>query len=346
MASIALWNVEFQTGLAAEGWISGVDTGSARFWIQSLLRMRIFTAMARISLEELYAAHEGKVSDKWSSYLAEYDRILSDYRDKPVRLLEIGVQNGGSLEIWSRFFPNAQKIVGCDINPDCARLSYKDPRIALVVGDANADEVQATVLRHAPQFDVIIDDGSHRSGDILKSFARYFPCVMDGGLFIAEDLHCSYWEEYEGGLFDPFSSIAFFKCLADVANHEHWGMEKKPSDVLSGFFEKYGFQMDDGVLQHVHSIEFVNSMCIIRKRKPEQNRLGRRFIAGSIEAVVPGLLSLHSTLSLACNQTHKAKESNQPMNQTTTTSNSRNKLCPCGSGKRYKHCCGTLTQDA
>ena len=133
----------------------------------------------------------------------------------PLRLLEIGIQNGGSLEIWPKFFPNAQQIVGCDIRPECARLTYRNPRISVVVGDANSDEAQAAVLAHSAIFDVIIDDGSHASSDIVRSFARYFPHLSDGGIFVVEDLHCSYWKEFDGGLFDPFSSVNFFKRLAD-----------------------------------------------------------------------------------------------------------------------------------
>lgn len=251
--------------------------------------------MTKKTLQQLYAEHSGKVSDKWSIYLTEYDRIFNEYRDKPVRLLEIGIQNGGSLEIWSKFFPDAQKLVGCDINPDCARLTYKNPRIAVVVGDANTGAVQATVLQHSPSFDVIIDDGSHRSSDIVKSFARYFPYLAEGGVFVAEDLHCSYWQEFEGGLFDPFSSITFFKRLADILSYEHWGINKKRTDILSGFFTKYGFEIGEEVLQHIHSIEFVNSICVIKKQMPDQNSLGTRFIAGSEELVVPGHLELHSS---------------------------------------------------
>ncbi|HEY3129383.1 MAG TPA: glycosyltransferase [Acidobacteriota bacterium] len=248
--------------------------------------------MTKKTLEKLYAEHVGKVSDKWSLYFNEYDRILDEYRNKPVRLLEIGIQNGGSLEIWSKYFPYAQKLVGCDINPDCAGLSYEDPRIAVVVGDANSDAAQAAVLGHAPGFDVIIDDGSHRSSDIVKTFARYFPHLSDGGVFIVEDLHCSYWQEFEGGLFDPFSSITFFKRLADVVSHEHWGIEKARADILSGFFAKYGSQIDEDALQHVHSVEFINSMCVICRAKPERNRLGRRVIGGSVEMIAPGHLEV------------------------------------------------------
>src|SRR6266496_377564 len=259
--------------------------------------------MTKETLERLYAVHVGKVSDKWSLYFNEYDRILDEYRNKPVRLLEIGIQNGGSLEIWSKYFPNAEKLVGCDINPDCARLSYEDPRIAVVVGDVNSDASQAAVLGHAPGFDVIIDDGSHCSSDIVKTFARYFPHLADGGVFVVEDLHCSYWQEFEGGLFDPFSSIAFFKRLADVVSHEHWGIEKARADILSGLFAKYSSQIDEDALQHVHSVEFINSMCVIRKDKPERNRLGTRIIVGSVGTVVPGHV-LRSSLEEIPDQTN------------------------------------------
>jgi hypothetical protein len=78
------------------------------------------------TLQELYLQHTGKVSDKWSLYLSVYDQILKSYRNANVRLLEIGVQNGGSLEIWSKYFSNAKLIVGCDINPECGKLRYDE----------------------------------------------------------------------------------------------------------------------------------------------------------------------------------------------------------------------------
>jgi glycosyltransferase involved in cell wall biosynthesis len=245
--------------------------------------------MSRKSLHQLYAEHTGKVSDKWSLYLTEYDRLFDDYRDKPVRLLEIGIQNGGSLEIWSKYFSNASALIGCDINPDCARLSYDDPCIVVIVGDANAPNVREQVLLHSPQFDIIIDDGSHLSNDIIKSFALYFPRIAENGVFIAEDLHCSYWSQFEGGLFDPYSSISFFKRLADVINHEHWGIPKARADILRGIFTKHGCEVDAEALAQVHSVEFINSMCVVRKAPAADNGLSRRVIAGTIELVVPGL---------------------------------------------------------
>ena len=257
------------------------------------------------SLFELYREHQGKVSDKWSIYLSEYDRIFSPYREQPVRMLEIGIQNGGSLEVWSKYFPNAQVFVGCDINPDCARLVYEDFRINVVVGDANTGTSETEILSRSPCFDLIIDDGSHTSADIVKSFARYFRHLNYGGVFVAEDLHCSYWKSFEGGLYYPYSSIAFFKRLADVVNHEHWGVEKERRQLLQGFSEQFSTEFDESTLAEVHSIEFFNSVCVVHKCKAQSNVLGERFIAGQNELVVSG----HHGLT-GCFSTPKSQSGN------------------------------------
>src|SRR5690554_3569513 len=145
------------------------------WWARPSNASRCGWAMTEPSLSDLYARHVGKQSDKWSGYLPVYDRLFSPFRHERVRLLEIGVQNGGSLEIWARYFADAAKLVGCDIEPACAGLRFEDPRIAVVVGDANSDAAFARITQISDGFDIVIDDGSHHSGDIVRSFARYFP---------------------------------------------------------------------------------------------------------------------------------------------------------------------------
>ena len=254
--------------------------------------------MSAESLIQLYRKHGGKVADKWLLYLTEYERVLHDLQDREVRLLEIGVQNGGSLEIWAEYFPAARIVLGCDINPDCALLEFEDPRIKVLTGDANSDELQAAVAEYSTEFDIVIDDGSHASGDIVKSFARYFPCVADGGRYIIEDLHCSYWAAYEGGLFHPHSSVSFLKSLADILNFEHWGVDKSRTDLLQGFRAQYGIDPDSSVLAQVHSIEFVNSLCVVRKAPVTRNRLGDRVVAGVDERITQGQLALQADLGI------------------------------------------------
>lgn len=255
--------------------------------------------MPSTSLKELYAEHEGFLSDKWSIYLSEYERMFSSLKQIPVTLLEIGIQNGGSLQIWEKYFPAAVRLVGCDINPNCERLSYSSDKIELVIGDINQPETLARIFSIASRFDIVIDDGSHTSSDIIQAFCNLFPRLKQGGLFIAEDLHCSYWENYQGGLYHPHSSMAFFKVLADILNFEHWGLECSREQLLRPF--GITAALGEAVLAEVHSVEFVNSMCIVTKRAAEENRLGKRHIAGQEEWVYP-IKHLQGTESTAPSQ--------------------------------------------
>lgn len=248
------------------------------------------------NLHVLYEAHEGKVSDKWASYIKLYDAAFNKLRNRPIRLLEIGIQNGGSLEIWARYFPNAVKIVGCDINERCRLLTYDDPRIAVVVGDANDEKVFDEIKSISPEYDIIIDDGSHLSSDIVRSFGFYFPLVTTGGVYVAEDLHCSYWESFEGGIEAPYSSIGFFKRLTDQVNRENWGAPLPASEVLSFFADHWKAQFDDASLGLIEEVAFRNSTVIVSKGKPEDSLLGSRIVVGKTAIVdaAPQDLAGHS----------------------------------------------------
>src|SRR4249919_1939875 len=114
--------------------------------------------------------HRGKVSDKWASYFATYEALFEPFREKPISLLEIGVQNGGSLEIWAKYLPHATRFVGCDIDPRCGELDFKDPRISVVTGDANLPGTFDRIAAIARRYEIMIDDGSHTAPDIIASF--------------------------------------------------------------------------------------------------------------------------------------------------------------------------------
>ena len=254
-------------------------------------------------LLHLYQTHSGKISDRWRAYIIQYDLLFAPWRDRPVRMLEIGIQNGGSLEIWARYFPNAKVLLGCDINPLCTNLTYDDPRIHIIVGDASSENTERQILAVSSEWDIIIEDGSHQSRHIVDAFARFFPQISAGGMFIAEDLHCSYWREFGGGLADPFSSVAFFKRLADLVSFEHWGIPMSRAEYLAGFAKHYGCHFDDASLAQVHSVEFINSQCVIVKRPASDGSLGPRLIVGKIEQVSVGAKQFEGTESKALDQT-------------------------------------------
>ncbi len=238
------------------------------------------------SLREAFDENgQGHASDKWSSYFEKYEQVLAPFRDKPLRLLEVGIQNGGSLDTWAKYFARAESIVGVDIDPKCASLSFVDPRISVVIGDAGDAATEAEILRHSPQFDIIIDDGSHRSRDVVRAFARYFPHLSDGGVYIVEDLHASYWRSHDGGLFHPLSSMALFKTLADLLNAEHWRCAVNAADVLARFGTEHDCSFDGFPFGTLHQVTFWNSLCAIKRASESMNRLGTRTIKEGAQEV-------------------------------------------------------------
>lgn len=238
-------------------------------------------------LLNLYARHRGYCSDKWEANLRRYVPLLEPFRNHPIRFLEVGVQNGGSLEIWARLFPAATILVGCDIDPRCAALEFADPRLHLVIGDVLDPNTLSQITAASREFDVIIDDGSHRQADIVGAFCALFPTLADGGLYVIEDLHCSYWQEFHGGLFAPHSAMSFLKSLCDIVNHQHWGIPDAPGFVLSPSFPEHAARISADQLARIHSVEFSNSLCVIRKENPAHNVLGRRIVAGELSPVFP-----------------------------------------------------------
>ncbi|WRT85106.1 glycosyltransferase [Pseudomonas citronellolis] len=254
------------------------------------------------NLRQAYQDHLGKTSDKWSLYLDKYEDLFRPYREAQLSILEIGIQNGGSLEIWADYFSNAKAIIGCDINLACQKLAFEDSRIRVIVEDANTAEAERQITSLSEGLDIVIDDGSHTSSDIVRSFQRYFKHLKDGGIFVTEDLHCSYWQEFEGGLYAPYSAIAFFKRLADISGHEHWGIDLKRRELLQGFSVHYSIEFDEELLSHIHSVEFANSLCIIRKAVPARNILGKRIIVGDQASVMPEIKALAGQESVTFDQ--------------------------------------------
>ena len=87
-------------------------------------------------LADIFMDHECYLIDKWEQYLGISESELAPYMaaGHPISLLEIGVQNGGSLQVWNKYLPPGSQIVGIDINPDCARLELNE-NIRLHIAD-------------------------------------------------------------------------------------------------------------------------------------------------------------------------------------------------------------------
>ena len=156
---------------------------------------------------------------KWLHYLPIYHRHFDIYRkQKSVRILEIGIQNGGSLDLWNEYFGKDNcEIVGVDIDPKCASLAGGN--ITIHIGDQE-NKYFLMELLDLPPFDIIIDDGGHTMAQQINTFEMLFGHVKPGGIYLCEDLHTSYWPQFGGGD-HPGTFINYSKRFIDMINGYH-----------------------------------------------------------------------------------------------------------------------------
>lgn len=61
-------------------------------------------------LEAFFAQHHGRMIHKWQHYFEIYDRHFSRFRGQAIKLLEFGVSQGGSIQMWRRYFGDRVEI--------------------------------------------------------------------------------------------------------------------------------------------------------------------------------------------------------------------------------------------
>jgi cephalosporin hydroxylase len=213
-------------------------------------------------LREIFDNTLNHPSDKWESYFGVYERHLKDFRDKEFNLIEVGVQKGGSLDMWANYFPKANIITGIDIDTECSNLKYDDPRINVVIGDQGDPAFWDKFLETNTKIDVFIDDGGHFMGQQILTFEKIFPILSIGGVFICEDCHTSYMNYNGGGLERKGSFIEYAKSYIDVI---HWEWKEQYTTSLEA---KYKIGKD------LTSIHFYDSMVVFEKfGKKEMKRV-------------------------------------------------------------------------
>ena len=146
-------------------------------------------------------------------FLRLYESFLAPLRDQPLRILEIGVWAGQSLQTWAEYFPHAQ-VIGADIDPDARR--FAGGRIAVEVADqSDAAQLVALAAAHGP-FDLVVDDGSHVWTHQILTLRTLLPHVRPGGLYVLEDIDTSYGTlatQYNGGA--TVSPVQYLRTMSD-----------------------------------------------------------------------------------------------------------------------------------
>lgn len=138
-------------------------------------------------------------ANKLPHYLAVYERELAALATGEVRLLELGLDRGGSLLLWREFFPRGV-IAGLDCGP--VRVDDPSGRIRIYRGFQEDTALLDRIGREcAPDgFDLIIDDASHHGRETRISFWHLFTHhLKPGGIYVIEDWGTGYWADWPDG---------------------------------------------------------------------------------------------------------------------------------------------------
>jgi len=181
-----------------------------------------------VSLWQDFMTNDGKIIHKWAHYFPIYERHFAPWRNRSLVFWEVGVYEGGSLQMWQRFFgPNAL-IVGIDINEVCK--AHEAPGIKVRIGNqADTRFLQSVIDEFGPP-DVLLDDASHHMKPTWEMFQYVYPHIPKNGVYMVEDMHTSYWEHHGGGLNVQDSFINRCKGLIDELNAEHTKGELEPTE--------------------------------------------------------------------------------------------------------------------
>lgn len=190
----------------------------------------------------------GRILDKWVHYFPVYTEHFSRFRGRPVRVLEIGVYRGGSLDMWRWFFGPDAVLVGADIDERAREVSAPDHLVE--IGDQTDPEFLRSLAEKYGPFDIVIDDGGHEMQQQIVTAEVLFPLIADGGVLLTEDCHTSYWESYQGGAGKPGTFIEWCKDRVDDVNGYH-----------------HAATVDRVWTDTVDSISFYDSIVVVRKQQ-------------------------------------------------------------------------------
>ena len=213
-------------------------------------------------------------TDKVSTH--GYNRFYGQFIDFIVNIeesgiLEIGMNQLSSLNMWLEYFPNAF-IYGIDIGLESSGNRYK-------IFKYDQSDIENLIklkddISHKIYF--INDDGSHIPEHQILSFNYLFKNVLENeGVYIIEDIETSYWTK--NGLYgydtrygykNPKSLIEKFKDIFDYINRLY--LTPQNLEVLKDKLKRSNFDLD--TLDMISYISICQNCIIIKKNRNDDNK--------------------------------------------------------------------------
>lgn len=211
-------------------------------------------------LQRYAEQNPGRLIHKWKHYFEIYDRHFARFRGSDVCLVEFGVYQGGSLQMWKHYFGPRARIVGVDINPHCK--ACEEDQIEVIIGDQEDRRFLKSLRERIPRIDILIDDGGHTMQQQIRTHEELFPHIDPHGVYLCEDVHTSYEAFYGGGYRKRGTFMEYSKDLLDRLH----GWRSETSRLRVSEFTR-----------SAQSLHFYESVLVIEKRpvgRPEEVKTG------------------------------------------------------------------------
>ena len=199
-------------------------------------------------LEQYFEKNDKRLINKYQHYFDVYDRHFSKYKGQEITIVEVGVSQGGSLQMWRSYFGPKAKIWGIDIDPRCKLLEEQNTNI--IIGSQEDETFLESIYDITGPIDILIDDGGHTQKQQITTFNILFDKIKNDGVYLCEDVHTSYWLSYGGGSNRMGTFIQFTKKLIDKLNAFH--------------SEENSLQVDS-FTKSAKSIHYYDSIVVIEK---------------------------------------------------------------------------------
>jgi len=197
------------------------------------------------TLEKLFNQSK-HFSTKWKKYFEIYEQIFNKYRNKKIIFVEIGIFQGGSLDIWKNYFGKNSRIIGIDLNPKCKKFRNKKKNIDVFIGDQSDPIFWRNFFKKVGKVDIILDDGGHTNKQQILTLLNTINNINNGGKLVIEDTHASYLPKF--GNPNQYSFINFAKQIIDQINYTFpFGNKKKFKNEINK--SVYGLSFYESIVE-------------------------------------------------------------------------------------------------
>ena len=221
------------------------------------------------TVREVYEQYDEKpYLDHWMEYAEHYDDHLPKPDGvTPLKMMEIGVQSGGSARMWKQYYGKPLKYVGLDINPKCKRTESPEENIFVEIGSQlDRNFLSRVCAKHGP-FDVVIDDGGHTALMMQTTLAHMWnhstACLSEKATYVIEDMHTM--AMCKAGFCDKPSDVTDVIGNAFYGMHAHWF-----ANNFHGRGDTHPKPAPEAWASQIRSISLYDSMAFFKRGRPLQ----------------------------------------------------------------------------